>query len=478
MAYSILQPCNNNFDIHPNDDIDPDIHFFSQAKQITCKYVTEDEINDFTQLNSVDKLSFLQINCRSLNKNFDGVINLLSTFNDKPTCVAVTETWLNSTNHNLFHLPGYEFISSYREKRRGGGAGIFIAQKLTYKVINLNIDVKNFEYILVEIIQPNCKNIIIGAIYRPPELKVTDFNLEFDIFLGSLDCRKPIFLVGDYNMDLLKSNVSNEIDNFIKNINSHCFLPTIDKPTRITKTSKTLLDNFFINSHCYYSRSAIIFNDLSDHCPILLIVDLKINKSSLPNFFFKRFYTKHKISMFQEALHIEDWREICQKANESRNPNEAYNLFITTFTHLYNVFFPLNKVNSNDKSSISHPWMTEGLKKFCLKKSKLYKKYIKTHSSSSLKQYKTYRNLLKTLLTKAEKTYYTKKIMHEGKNSRQLWKSINELLQNKIKPNIPSSLIENNIRYTDSEKIAEKFNDFFQYWIESSIRNKGSGRNL
>ena len=54
------------------------------------------------------------------------------------------------------------------------------------------------------------------------------------------------FLLGDFNIDLLKYEISDSVNNFIDTLSSNFLLPLIFLPTRISKTS-TLIDNNFSN---------------------------------------------------------------------------------------------------------------------------------------------------------------------------------------------------------------------------------------
>ena len=62
--------------------------------------------------------------------------------------------------------------------------------------------------------------------------------------------KKEIILMGDFNINLLHSDVDKETSNFMDNIYSNSFFPTINLPTRITASSKTLIDNIFYNDVC------------------------------------------------------------------------------------------------------------------------------------------------------------------------------------------------------------------------------------
>ena len=63
------------------------------------------------------------------------------------------------------------------------------------------------ESALIEIICPNSSNLIVGCIYKHPMLHIGDFN---DNYISPLldkfgkEFSKQTFLLGDFNIDLLK----------------------------------------------------------------------------------------------------------------------------------------------------------------------------------------------------------------------------------------------------------------------------------
>ena len=62
------------------------------------------------------------------------------------------------------------------------------------------------ESTFVEIIPSNKKNIVIGVIYRPPNSKFNLFENEINQILSKIDKENKIcYLMGDFNIDLLKS---------------------------------------------------------------------------------------------------------------------------------------------------------------------------------------------------------------------------------------------------------------------------------
>ena len=58
---------------------------------------------------------------------------------------------------------------------------------------------------------------------------------------------KSIFLMGDYNINLLQCNDNDHISEYFNILTSNNLLPHITLPTRITNKSSTLIDNIFTN---------------------------------------------------------------------------------------------------------------------------------------------------------------------------------------------------------------------------------------
>ena len=108
---------------------------------------------------------------------------------------------------------------------------------------------------------------------------------------------KTIFLLVDFNMNLLNYDIHPPNNEFLDSLSSHYFLPHILQPSRVTTNSKTLIDNIFANM----AVPNIIFGDLtatiSDHLPQLLVA---------PNIFFNTSYPKSN-------NHERDWSRFDQE---------------------------------------------------------------------------------------------------------------------------------------------------------------------
>ena len=89
--------------------------------------------------------------------------------------------------------------------------------------------------------------------------------------------KKETILMGDFNIDILNCNSDRDTSRFTDTIYSNSFYPTINIPTRITSTSKTLTDNILYNS----ISAGNIVTSTSDHLAQYIFITSEI--SGKPN---------------------------------------------------------------------------------------------------------------------------------------------------------------------------------------------------
>ena len=84
---------------------------------------------------------------------------------------------------------------------------------------------------------------------------------------------KSIIIGLDHNLDFLKSEGHGGTSQFIQHNLDFNLIPTITRPTRVTKNSATLIDNIMISqSLCGRYSSGILVDDISDHMPTICII--------------------------------------------------------------------------------------------------------------------------------------------------------------------------------------------------------------
>ena len=194
----------------------------------------------------------MHLNISSLPYHFDELSELLNDLTIKFKIVGITESRLRPEKYPLtdINLPNYN-IEHIPTKVNKDTAVLYISNELKYKVRNnlqIHKDLK-LESIFIEVISKSQNNVVVGCIYKHPNLTVTEFNEGYlQPLLDKLSLEnKDVILMDDFNLGLLHYEMHNQSRDFLDNMFSASLKPHIIKPTRITPQNKTLIDNIFKN---------------------------------------------------------------------------------------------------------------------------------------------------------------------------------------------------------------------------------------
>ena len=439
-----------DFDYEPNHNI---IH------HPTCNYVTE---NQFKQ--QISKFSehflLLHLNIRSINKNFDNLKLLLeNSHHNGCAAIALTETWLSHNTNIPYDMPEFDLVVKSRQDRIGGGVGIYLSKKYDHLIHErLNCMNNVVESLFTELIIPNSKNILIGVIYRPPNSNLNDFMSYLQNVLSDpIFSNKDSYLVGDFNIDLMKCDSSNAPQEFIELLMTASFSPLISKPTRVTELSATLIDNIFTNNTPPPETAGIVLSDISDHYPIFTLSPMN-NKSNSPRkYATKRRITEENLSNFQNSLDIADWSTVYQ----TQDVNVSFDNFMRIIKSNLNTHIPLKKIKLNYKRKPRLPWISTSILRSINRKNNLFYKYKKKPTEQTRSKYVNYKNTLTKLLRIQKKEYYTNKLnlfKHDMKNT---WKTIKDVMNAPKEKSKITQIKWGNVQSKKEVDIAETFNKYF-----------------
>ena len=125
------------------------------------------------------------------------------------------------------------------------------------------------ESIFIELEKAGKCNIVLGSLYRISNSSGKEFNQIYKKLINDWDINKELVIGIDQNQTQNCSEANLD----------HNLFPTIIWPTRITKSTATLIDNIYIlNGLQNGFESCIMLSDISDH---LLILTLVKNKASI-----------------------------------------------------------------------------------------------------------------------------------------------------------------------------------------------------
>ena len=158
-------------------------------------------------------LSIVSLNAQSIRAKFDEFQIAMNEINKKHhvSIICIQESWLTSECcTTLFELPDYQLIAKGKYCSNHGGLLLYVHNDYSWEPITIKEDTTGWENLFIKIKHksPGSKVNIIGNIYRVPKELLPDFHTfqeEFDEALEILRTnRSPIYLCGDFNIDLLK----------------------------------------------------------------------------------------------------------------------------------------------------------------------------------------------------------------------------------------------------------------------------------
>ena len=116
---------------------------------------------------------------------------------------------------------------------------------------------------------------------------------------------KEIFLAGDFNFDLLKTETDTNTQNFYDLMCSYGTLPQIIQPTRVTPNTATIIDNIFTNNITDDIICGNILLTFSEHLSQFVSVNRgKIDYKKIN--IYERDYSKFTVESFCDDLSIQN----------------------------------------------------------------------------------------------------------------------------------------------------------------------------
>ena len=440
------------------DDLDPDSGFFAQSES---SYHDERSFNDIISNNSAlsNKFSLIFLNIRSAVKNLESFLTYLSTLSIDFSVIGLAETWLTQATEHLCIAPNYSYHGIIREGRTGGGVGFLIHNTTQFiprddlSLINDNIECSFIETFSHDKHFP--ERTLIGVVYRPPGTSVELFHVILTNMLNKIKVEnRRCYLMGDFNINLLNYESHTQTNDFLDLMYSFSLYPLIDKPTRVTSHSSTLIDNIFSNSF-QDQLSGILYTDVSDHLPIYTI-DNEHELSVEPVNVLHRRINDQLIEQFNAALGEHNWAELYR----IERAEDSYNHISRVIQTKYEEIFPL--IESKRKRKPDKPWITPAIKKSIYIKNKLYKLSHRKPTNYYIDiKYRAYSACLKRVISLTKKQYYNSALMKHKGDLKNTWKVLKEVIGVPNKSSISKTFTVDNELVSQPESIAKHFNDYF-----------------
>ena len=298
--------------------------------------------------------------------------------------LALNETRLdNAISDSLIHLPGYNLIRRDRN-RSGGGVCAYIRNCINYRR-RLDLENESLELLAIEINKPNSKPFLVLCWYRPPHSPVEHFDVFESLLKQAKIDYSDIYIAGDINCNFLQDSRDSYTTRLINIMEAYQLTQVISEPTRITRSTSTLIDLFITNNTESIVHSGVYSLSISDHNLIFAIRKIGIPRRS-PRYFetrnFKKFNANAFLSDIQNSY-------LPQFDSNSGNINEAWHIWKSNFLNILNKHAPKRVIKVRNKPA---PWLNSEIKKEMFNKDSLKKKAIKSGSQHDWSIFKKARN--------------------------------------------------------------------------------------
>lgn len=402
-------------------------------------------------------LGIIHLNIRSIKKHFEELIIYINTIIEKIDIIVLSETW-DVEEVSDFNIPNFNIYYNHSKQNQNDGLIIYIKN-------TINVSVST--YVMSETILLRCSikinNITLGltASYRPPSINTNTYITELNHYIKNLEKNNVEVFIGDININL-SNEQGVEVNTYLNNLNENGYISHINKYTRKTENSRSIIDHIFIktdnnilNKACKMN-AAIIETDITDHYSLALAITFndKINKCQKLTTTIK----KIDFNKLNQFLKKETWAEVIR----NNSIQDSYDLFIKKFQQIIldsTSIIKVKKCNFKIK-----PWITQGLINSIKHRDNLKKKLIKNFTAENKVEYTRYRNFLNKLIRNTKNNYYQNEIIQAGTDYKKVWEIIN-CAANKVTKKVRASDIniinDNNEEICDNEEKANIFNNFF-----------------
>ena len=186
------------------------VHIGTEVQQCCINYLNKKKLKKQNIIYKIRlRARLVQFNARSLFKKIDQCRVLFE--GENIDIITVLETWLSQIIPvSSINIKGYSTLRQDRnfscmKKKRGGGLITLIHEKhsnLIQELPNLSISNKHFEALWTKLNMPNCLDIVISNIYRPPNSELLKCIEYLEDCLASINTNKTdVFFLGDLNVD-------------------------------------------------------------------------------------------------------------------------------------------------------------------------------------------------------------------------------------------------------------------------------------
>lgn len=377
--------------------------------------------------------------------------------------MALSETRLvPEIEDSEMNVPGYDLVRCDSENRNTGGVVIYIRNNIKYEVIVREKIASNCWCVAIEMRDSMYKGVIV-CVYHSPSASDGDFIRFIEDIVDLLVTKGQCIMLGDFNIDLMADTFYAK--KLIKEMLCLGMKQYVDKPTRITKNSQTLIDLVFANTkvNCkVYDKPKI-----TDHSWLSVELNTSNNNEKYKEFI-SRDYSKFNIDEFLYAV-----EERLERPN-NLGVNERAEKFVQNMVAALDTVAPKKRFKI-PKIWEGKKWFSDDIRIATRKRDEAYERAKYTCNEQDWLQFKRDRNAVVKIIKKKKKEYYENMIDNNKNDPVRMWKTLKKVIRGettgtKVIDKVDFEILEN----VEECTLANRFNIFYIQSINDIVESIGN----
>ena len=308
----------------------------------------------------------------------------------------------------------------------------------------------DIEDLWLEIQVHKYKSFIVGAIYRPPSSKALSFNHIDQTLTYMSSLKKDIYALGDLNDNQFKPN---KISTILHRLRLH---QLITEPTRISKTSSTLIDLIITNNKESVLNVSVL-PSIADHHEIGCTIDIRKKRKIKSHLITCRPKNTYSPEAFQTQLKKDHNIHRLNSIFQTDNVDSQVQIFTETFTSSLDAIAPSRTI------IMKRPpvkWMTDEIRTEITRKNQLQRQSKFDHAL--LQSYKAQVIKVRNIVKKAKAESYHAEIRKAHTNPKETWKILKRI--------VPYEAKKKQTDFDNAKETAHNFNTYFANIGEATYR--------
>jgi len=410
-------------------------------------------------------------NVRSVNNKSASISDLISEYH--LDVLALQETWHENTDSLSLRRavpPGYCVVDAARNINNNdnidarmhstAGGGVAIIYREVYKCHKVGTlpSVNAFEYVCCRLTTTARYDLIILSIYRPGSRAVTnEFFNDFTVLLEALATfRCPIFILGDINIHLERSNDTHTVE-LVE------LLESFDMKQFVVENTHKYggrLDVIIARSDEVVNEIKVIETGISDHSMLVCQHKIPINNTSDFVPLEGRKWNNFILDDFRNDLRASRLFTCDEVWMRDASVDDLFEIYNHDLTALIDKHAP--RYIRKRKPRLLSPWYDNECRMFKRNVRRLERKYRKSKNSSDRKDWILKLKEQAVFFRQKERDYWLIRINQNADSPKGLWRDLETLLRrNDETPVLPRP---------EATKKAEEFINFFDQKV-SMIRD-------